>query len=135
MRKIAAIPGMPDKMTVLRWLLVHDAFRSQYARARELQADVLFEDALEIADNGTNDWMSQNDPDNPGYRMNGEHVQRSRLRVDTRKWAASKLAPKKYADKLDIEHSGEGMTLEVIDYRQASPRDYRAGQASPANPA
>ncbi len=41
-----------------------------------------------------------------GWQLNGEHVQRSRLRVDTRKWILSKLAPKRYGDKL--QHTGDG---------------------------
>ncbi len=82
-------------------------FAEQYTRAREAQADFLAEDTIEIADNATNDWMATNDPENPGYTLNGEHVQRSRLRVDARKWFASKVAPKKYGEKIGLEHSGE----------------------------
>ncbi len=42
-----------------------------------------------------------------GWQVNGEHIQRSRLRIDARKWMASKLAPKKYGEKLelDVRHS------------------------------
>ncbi len=73
-----------------------------------MQADTLFDEALGIADDGTNDWMERLDKDGQaaGWQLNGEHVQRSRLRVDTRKWAAGKLAPKKYGDKL--QHTGDG---------------------------
>src|SRR3990172_7086066 len=66
---------------------------------------------MDISDDGTNDWMASNDPENPGYRVNGEHIARSRLRVDTRKWIASKLKPKKYGEKLDIAHSGSIETV------------------------
>ena len=38
-----------------------------------------------------------------GYQLNGEHVQRSKLRVDTRKWYLSKILPKKYGDKINVE--------------------------------
>jgi hypothetical protein len=48
-----------------------------------------------------------------GWQLNGEHLQRSRLRVDTRKWIASKLKPKKYGDKVEHEHSGK-LTLEQL---------------------
>jgi hypothetical protein len=50
--------------------------------------------------------MDENDPENPGYRANGEHIQRSKLRVDTRKWFLSKLKPKVYGDKSAVELSG-----------------------------
>ncbi len=110
LRKICADPDMPDKTTVLRWLAAEEntEFRTQYAHAREMQADTLFDEALAIADDGTNDWMERLDKDGQaaGWQLNGEHVQRSRLRVDTRKWAAGKLAPKKYGDKL--QHTGDG---------------------------
>ncbi len=78
-------------------------FRTQYAHAREMQADTLFDEALEIADEASEDWTTAKD----GTRvLDHEHVQRSRLRVDTRKWAAGKLAPKRYGDK--IQHTGDG---------------------------
>lgn len=93
---------------VLRWLADEDRedFRRQYARAREAQADTIFDEIIDIADNATNDWMERNGQDDEGYQLNGEHVQRSRLRLDARKWMAGKLAPKKYGDKIQTEHSG-----------------------------
>ncbi len=76
---------------------------AQYARAREMQADALFDEALAIADDGSGDWAVDKDGKKT---LDHEHVQRSRLRVDTRKWAAGKLAPKRYGDKM--QHTGEG---------------------------
>ncbi len=105
LRAICRDPAMPDKATVLRWLGDGEkaAFRDQYAHAREMQADALFDEALAIADDGSGDWIT----DGGGKKtLDHEHVQRSRLRVDTRKWAAGKLAPKRYGDKL--QHTGEG---------------------------
>ncbi len=105
LRKICADPDMPDKTTVLRWLAAKEnaEFRTQYAHAREMQADTLFDEALEIADEVSDDWAKDKDGNDI---FDHEHVQRSRLRVDTRKWAAGKLAPKKYGDK--FQHVGEG---------------------------
>lgn len=95
---------MPGLSTIFRWLgdEAHEAFREQYAKARESRADALVEDILEIADDSRNDWVEINDPENPGYRVNGEAIQRSRLRVDTRKWVASKMLPKVYGEKLAV---------------------------------
>lgn len=85
---------MPHRATVMRWLESNEAFREQYARAREAQADHYVDEMLEIAD-------SPNATVNP---KTGEpevrDPQRDRLRVDTRKWIASRLAPKKYGDKI-----------------------------------
>lgn len=106
LRNICADEAMPARSTVFKWLSEAQAFADQYARAREAQADAIFDDILEIADDGTNDWMVRNGQDDAGWTANGEHIQRSRLRVDARKWAASKLRPKKYGDKVDHEVSG-----------------------------
>ncbi len=66
----------------------------------------MVEDAIEISDDGRNDWMKRNAPDDQGWQFNGENVQRSRLRVDTRKWPAGKLHPGQYGDKRVTEISG-----------------------------
>lgn len=102
MRTVCAGDDMPCMQTVFTWLRNNKEFLEQYTRAKEEAADAFIEEMLDISDDGTNDWMERNDPKNAGYDYNGEHVQRSRLRVDTRKWVASKLKPKKYGDKLDI---------------------------------
>jgi hypothetical protein len=101
LRTICKADDMPGFSTVMRWLADNSAFRDQYARAREAQADKLAEEILEIADDGRNDTYTDDDGNE---RTNQEVVARSRLRVDARKWLASKMAPKKYGDK--IEHVG-----------------------------
>lgn len=94
---------MPDKSTIMRWLNVHAEFQDQYARAREAQADHFAEEILEIADDGRNDWVQRQSEDGEGYEVaNHEHISRSKLRVDARKWLMSKMAPKKYGDKLAL---------------------------------
>jgi len=102
LRKICLDEEMPDQKTVLRWLARGDlenaeeefaTFRQQYARAREMQADTIFDEMLDIADDGANDYMGEDE------KYNGDAVQRSRLRIDTRKWMAGKLKPKVYGDK------------------------------------
>lgn len=113
LRSILRDEAMPAWGSVWRWLRDDAEFAAQYARAREAQADTLAEELLEIADDGTNDWMERYGEDNPGWVANGEHIQRSRLRVDTRKWIASKLKPKKYGERQTIEHEG-GVNLNVV---------------------
>ena len=110
LRGICGEEGMPDKATVFRWLNKHESFRDQYARAREAQADAVFDDILTIADDGRNDWMERKNADgeNIGWMENGEALRRSQLRIDARKWMAGKLKPKKYGDKLETTHKGDG---------------------------
>ena len=102
LRSICSEEGMPSKSNVFRWLNGHPERADQYARAREAQADALFDDVLSIADDARNDWMETHGEDDAGYKANGEHIQRSRLRIDARKWMAGKLRPKVYGDKLAI---------------------------------
>lgn len=106
-REICRAEHMPDMRTVFRWLAKHDEFRQQYARAREAQADYLAEEILDIADDGQNDWMDRQVAPGVFARVQDqEAINRSRLRVDARKWIMSKLQPKKYGDKVTQEHTG-----------------------------
>lgn len=89
---------LPNHGTVYEWRYKYDTFSDQYTKAKMAQAELLAEEILDIADDATNDWMETiPDDERPiGWKLNGEHVNRSRLRIDTRKWHASKLAPKIY---------------------------------------
>ena len=94
---------MPSRPTVYKWVINdRDDFADRYARARDVGLDHMAENVIGISDDGRNDFMEREDPDNPGYALNGEHLQRSRLRVDTRKWYLSKLAPKRYGERLQV---------------------------------
>jgi hypothetical protein len=116
LRTICKADDMPSCQTVYTWLRSRPEFLDQYARAKEDAADAFAEEMLDIADEGTNDWMAANDPENLGYKLNGEHINRSRLRVDTRKWIASKLKPKKYGEKVQTELTGkDGGPIETAD--------------------
>ena len=123
LRSVCRDPKMPSMSQVMNWLngTVKKVgnpkpLQEQYARAMEARADALFEEIEEIADDGSNDWMERHgdDGENIGWQLNGEHVQRSKLRVDTRKWMLGKMKPKKYGDKLEVEAT-VGMTVNVVD--------------------
>lgn len=101
LRRIAAMDGMPALQTMFNWMSRHPTFMERYARAKEAQMDAFAEEIVDIADDGTNDWME--DKDSPGWRVNGEHIQRSRLRVDSRKWLMAKMRPKKYGDSSQVD--------------------------------
>lgn len=113
LRSICRDEKMPAQSTVFRWLSQDAAFSEQYARAKEESADTLADEILEIADDATNDWMERHGDGDAGWIANGEHIQRSRLRVDARKWVAAKLKPKKYGERQTIEHEG-GVNLNVV---------------------
>lgn len=117
MREICRQEDMPDKATVMRWLNNNSLFRDQYVRAKEIGIEALAEDILDIADDGSNDWMGRFDKDgaNVGWAFNGEAAKRSMIRIDARKWILSKLAPKRFGDKIQTEISG---ALEVTTKEQ-----------------
>lgn len=94
--------GNPSQSMVYRWLKQHPEFREKYARAHEDRAHLLVSEILEIADDGTNDYMTITKGDVEYNVEDREVTNRSKLRVDARKWIASKLLPKVYGDKLDL---------------------------------
>ena len=110
MRKICFDEAFPAQTTIYRWLRENEEFRQQYTQARTWQADTLFDECLDIADDGSNDWMADKDSET-GERYNGDAVARSRLRVDTRKWMAGKLNAKKYGEKTDGDEVPKTMTV------------------------
>lgn len=104
LREVCRREGMPTEAAVRKWALNDvDGFSAQYARAREIGYLSMADELVEISDDGTNDWMRRQGEDGgEAWQANGEHMQRSRLRVDTRKWLLSKALPKVYGDKLAI---------------------------------
>lgn len=109
LRAICAEDDMPPMKTIYRWLEANEEFRHQYARARDRQADHYFEEIVEIADS---------------VEADSAAVAKARLQVDARKWTLSKLAPKKYGEKteLDVKSSDGSMTptvrLDAEEYRK-----------------
>jgi hypothetical protein len=109
MRTVCKDECMPAASTVFLWLAKHEGFSEQYVIAKEQSAEAIADEMFDIADDGSNDWMLAHFKDgSEGWKLNGEHVQRSRLRVDIRKWYLSKIKPKKYGEKISQELSGPG---------------------------
>jgi len=99
LRAVCRSESMPNVATVMRWIGDHERFREQYAKATEERAAGMFEDMLDIADSVDQDSAC---------------VAKARLQVDTRKWALSRMNPKKYGDKLTQELTGaDGGPIEV----------------------
>jgi hypothetical protein len=115
MKSICRTPGMPSPETVYARCFSEPEFDKRYLRAREMQAEYHADEIIEIADDGSNDWMARNDPNNPGWVANGENINRSRLRIDARKWIAVKLLPRKFGDKAQVEVRQEFSLEELIN--------------------
>lgn len=113
LREICRQPGMPSWVSVYNWIHAHEDIASRIAHARELGFDAIAENCLEIADDGSNDYMeAQGDNADAGWRANGDHIQRSKLRIETRLKLLAKWSPK-YRDRQAHEHSGS-LTLEQL---------------------
>ncbi len=102
---------MPLPSTFFRWIRENEDFGNNYARAKRESSEAMAEEIMDISDDGTNDWMEDQymKGKSPGWKVNGEAVQRSKLRVETRKWLMSKLVPKKYGDKVDVTSDGKAI--------------------------
>jgi hypothetical protein len=111
LRKICEVNHwLPNASTIMKWLAegTYPYLNERYARARELQAEFMIEKMIEIADDSSNDVITIDLGDGVTVeKENHEFVNRSKLRVETRKWIASKLAPKKYGDKVDVTTGGK----------------------------
>jgi len=98
--------GMPDPATVWRWSEEDSAFAQAIAHARGLGFDALAAECLEIADDGTNDYVGKKRGDGAEYEaFDAEHVQRSKLRIETRLKLLAKWDPKRYGEASKVEHS------------------------------
>jgi len=103
LRAICRTNGLPSGSVIRKWLARNPDFAKQYAYAREEQADTLFDETLAIADAIGDD-------------ATNEQIRKAQLQIDTRKWLAGKLRPKKYGDASKHETSGDGnVTMQQIN--------------------
>lgn len=116
LRTICLDEDMPHRDTVFNWINAHPKFFDQYSRARVAQADTLFDECLDIADDGSNDYMERLARNGDTITVvNAEHISRSKLRVDTRMVMTKRLNPKKYGDRTAMEITGkDGGPIEVV---------------------
>ena len=111
MRSICRDDSMPAMTTMFRWLREKEDFRQQYEIAKDESADTLADESIDIADNQVEQPLLV---DGIPLEIDGKvvmikdavSVNHARLRIDTRKWYASKLKPKKYGDKIQQELTG-----------------------------
>ena len=85
------------KTSVLRWISTE--YLDQYACALRARADMQAEEIIEIADKK--------------YTTN-EELTAAKMRIDARNWLMSKMAPKKYGDKVELEHDVSDELKEIV---------------------
>lgn len=107
LRKALMLHDMPNRDTFNEWLKESDQYARAYACACEERQEALFDEILEISDDNALDVTVD---DEGVYSVQGEIVQRSKMRADNRKWALSKMNPKKYGNKVDVTTDGKAIT-------------------------
>lgn len=118
LRQICRDEHMPKWRTVYDWLDAHPDFATRFAHARALGFDALAEESLDIADDGTNDWIERESKrtGQTYIALNEEAVSRSKLRIETRLKLLAKWDPKRYGERQAIEHSGpSGEPIQIED--------------------
>lgn len=113
LRSICSDEAMPAKSTVFKWLTQHAQFADQYARAREEQAEALADEIVAIADEA--EASVRHEGEEVRLALDTTAVARNRLRVEARKWVASKLKPKKYGDRQVLAGDPEAPLMGVSD--------------------
>lgn len=100
------------RSTLYQWIDADKVCADRYARALASRAERMFEELIEISDDGRRDYTADDD----GREViNHDHIQRSRLRVDTRKWMLSKMLPKKYGEKIETTVQGaDGDAIKIV---------------------
>ena len=107
LRQICRGDDMPSAAFVCAWARDDAAFREQYARARDDLLEYWADQIVAISDDSSDDYVERVRENGERYEVvDQDHINRSRLRVDTRKWLMSKLAPKKYGDRVTQEVTG-----------------------------
>lgn len=103
LRKILMGKSAPMRSALFYQILEDKNKAKRYARAKDVYADLMFAEMVDIADCEEMDIIETDE----GPRVNHDVIQRDRLRVDTRKWILSKLQPKKYGDRLEVDQKTE----------------------------
>lgn len=107
-RAIGRDKGMPEAKTIYNWLLDEDKkeFLQQYSTAIDVRTELLADEIIELADESVDDIK--------GDKSDAARVQARKLQVDSRKWAASKMKPKKYGDKVDLTSNGKELPAPIF---------------------
>jgi len=119
-KRICEDEHMPSRATVYEWIASIDDerladFLKLLPRARYAHALALSDDVVDIADDGSNDWMErETEKGNIVTVLNHEHIQRSKLRVDVREKRMKYIAPNQFGDQLAIT-GADGGPIEIDD--------------------
>lgn len=103
LRAICDEDGMPSVGTVRYWRNRNESFGAQYEAAREAQAEALFDEIIDIVDDGRNDWVERETRNGSYIALNHEAMGRSKLRAEMRLRMIEKMSPKRYGEKAQLD--------------------------------
>ena len=114
LRKICLDDGMPSLASVMSWLTKKPDFLEQYTRAREIQAETQFDELIDIVDQPPElSHITNNKGELVEVKFDSSYVAWMKLRVDTRKWTAARMAPKKYGEHKQAEEQTDPTVIDV----------------------
>lgn len=115
MRSIIKDPGMPDLSTFYDWLEKDENKAKQYARACAIRDDIRADEIIDISNNSGEDMITLDD----GRQViNHAVIARDKLRCDNLKWYLSKMHPKKYGDRIEVDQT----TKNTISFKDVSKK-------------
>lgn len=124
-RTICKDEDMPNASTVHAWVLSDiDGFSKHYATAKEIGAEVEFDEMRELADKSVDDIVGDDKSDNA-------RVQARKLQIDTIKWSLVKKLPKKYGEKLDV--TSDNKPIPLLNAIRNNPSDTQNSETQKEN--
>lgn len=114
LRKICMEEEMPAQSSVYEWLLRYPDFSEKYVRARELQAETQFDELVDIVDQPPElSYVTGKNGEPIEVKFDSSYVAWMKLRVDTRKWTAARMAPRKYGEHKQAEEQTDPTVIDV----------------------
>jgi hypothetical protein len=92
-------PELPSHETIFKWRIQFPEFGAMFLEAKKDQAILYADETIDIADDDSRDLLDTD----KGVVANSAAVARAKLRIDTRKWYASTLAPRTFGEKSQTE--------------------------------
>lgn len=114
--RICKSSHLPDVSTIYRWLIRFPLFCEMYTRAREEQADTNADEIIAIADEDPK-FTEYKDKDGNvvDVKIDTAYVAYQKLRIESRKWTAAKLKPRKYGERIAMEGVDGGAPIGTVD--------------------
>lgn len=136
MAEACARDDCPSRTAVYERMAADEGFRATITRAREAQAHHWADEIITISDDSRNDFITRQTPAGEEVVVNHEHIQRAKLRVDSRKWLLARMLPKLYGDHIEAPGTTENpITLLVKQVQGRTLKPQRAIEHDPEDDA